>query len=138
MTTLRFTIPNVGKSISRPLLRVELLNQANGRVVRALACVDTGSDKCCFPARLAIKLGHNLVAGKESLMTAFDGSSYTAYLHTNLLRLQDPDGNEAKYRVRMLFSESLQGIGLLGIDGFLSHFYTTIDYRNSTLTLKEY
>ena len=143
MTPLHYTMPLCSRSgshpLRRPLIRVKLSNPHKSISWNTTALIDTGSDRCIFPAWIATELGHDLEAGSETIITGIYNDSTPAWLHTNIITLFDPVGNEVSYQCRTIFSRKIApGYGVLGIEGFLTHFRLTIDYARHLIILEEH
>lgn len=143
MAILRYTMPicrrDSGRNVRRPLIWLRVTNPSNGLYRNVRALIDTGSDRCIFPAWLAEKLGHNLEAGTKTTITGIYDDSTDAWIHTNNFSFRDTDGNEASYLCWTIFSpRTTEGYGILGINGFLDHFKLEINNSKHSITLEEH
>ena len=121
----------------RPLIPIKLINPSTTISINTLCWIDSGSDTCLFPASLASDLGHNLTRGNLLHGQGVGSPRFQSYLHTNDLIISDGLGNIENYRCPTYFSTASY-CGLLGLDGFFSHFRVYINYRKRVIVLETY
>ena len=117
--------------IARPWLPVTIINPHTEQVINTYGLIDTGADECAVPAGYAPLIGHNLQAGTAKTINTGNGAT-TAYSHTLCF---ETCGIKID-NVMIDFLPNLNFV-LLGVKSFLSNFILTVDYKNSTFTLKK-
>ncbi|MFA4888406.1 MAG: hypothetical protein WC628_02375 [Candidatus Omnitrophota bacterium] len=116
--------------IPRPWLPVVIKNPHTNKELEVYGLIDTGADECALPAQYAILLEHNLQAGYPKEVNTGNGK-ILVYSHTICLTTQDFTIKD----VLIDFMPNLY-VPLLGVKSFLSNFVLTIDYPNSSFSLK--
>jgi predicted aspartyl protease len=116
--------------LPRPWLPVVIINPHAGKEIEVYGLIDTGADECALPAQYAPLLGHNLQAGYPKEINTGNGKTL-AYSHTVSLQIQDFTIKD----VLIDFMPNLY-VPLLGAKSFLSNFLLTIDYPNSSFSIK--
>lgn len=124
--------------LKRPIVAL-LLTRGDCQVV-VFAVVDSGADLCVFPASLATRLEITLPNGKAS---AFSGSgetsqmAYFAQIQATILPMDSPsigpDQEPLTFPLYAGFCETIEhvGMGLLGQEGFFSHFSVSFYHAQS-------
>ncbi len=129
---------------SRPMLWIRVTNPQEERSIIGLAMIDTGADKCAFPA----KVGKNLKYKPENAVkmnTMITASGQTvAHSHISTIEVLKPDAKgRATDRVVCVVKdvtvEYAEGLCayLLGDEGFLCNFVLEVDYPNKKFSLRE-
>lgn len=116
--------------ISRPWLPVTVRNPHTNQAINVYGLIDTGADECAIPAHYAPLIGHNLQAGIQKSINTGNGAT-TAYAHTLCLESRGVKIDN----VLIDFMPNLNVV-LLGVKSFLSNFVLTVDYINSSFSLK--
>ena len=121
----RYPNPN-GIDITRPVIPITLRNP---RAPRALqigyeALVDSGSDRCIFPAELADLLNIDLRTSTKILYVAgvVAGERRPIYLHPIEIEVGGRDGPAFEALAGFMPDFSKSGHGLLGRNGFFDQF----------------
>ena len=133
MDILNFPFLRLHKyDLPRPWLPIIIENPHNDppNIIRTYGLIDTGADECAIPAGYAPLLGHNLQAGVQKIINTGNGPSI-AYSHTLCIDVQGIRSDN----VLIDFMPNLSVI-LLGMNNFLGRFVLTIDYPNSTFSLR--
>ena len=118
--------------IPRPWLPVTIHNPHTKQSISVYGLIDTGADECAVPAGYAPLIGHDLQAGVAKTINTGNGPT-TAYAHTLSF---ETDGIKIE-NVLIDFMPNLNVV-LLGVKSFLSNFILTVDYKNSSFSLKKY
>ncbi len=121
-----------GKKIGeayRPILPITLF--CGNKKLNVLGLIDTGSDECLFPGELATLLGHNLTKGNPRTFNGI-GGAITAYLHQT-----DVNVCSCKFKINIYYSDDWNKLdfGLLGQNGFLTHFDVLFSRKNKEFSL---
>jgi predicted aspartyl protease len=117
--------------IPRPWLPVVIHNPHTKQSISVYGLIDTGADECAVPAGYAPLIGHDLQAGVAKTINTGNGQT-TAYAHTLCF---ETDGIKIE-NVLIDFMPNLNVV-LLGVKSFLSNFILTVDYENSSFSLKK-
>lgn len=115
----------------RPWLPVVIHNPHTKQSISVYGLIDTGADECAVPAGYAPLIGHNLQAGIAKTINTGNGPT-TAYAHTLCF---ETDGIKIE-NVLIDFMPNLNVV-LLGAKSFLSNFILTVDYKNSSFSLRK-
>ena len=128
----RYPNPN-GIDITRPVIPITLRNP---RAPRALwigyeALLDSGSDRCIFPAELAELLGVDLADSTKTLYVAgvVAGERRPIYLHPIEIEVGGRDGPVFEVLAGFMPDFSKSGHGLLGRNGFFDQF-SFVKFKN--------
>lgn len=116
--------------IPRPWLPVLIRNPHTDKEIEVYGLIDTGADECALPAQYAPLLRHNLQAGYPKEINTGNGKTL-AYSHTVCLQVHD-------FTIKDVLIDFMPNLSvpLLGTKSFLSNFVLTIDYPNSTFSIK--
>lgn len=116
--------------IPRVALPIIVINPSTRKKIRTYGIIDTGADECAFPAQYTPLLGHNLQKGYPKKVNTGNGETI-AYSHTVNLQIYD-------LVIKNILVDFLPNLNipLLGVNSFLSRFVLTIDYPNSSFSLK--
>lgn len=117
--------------IPRPWLPIIIKNPHTGKEQPVYRLIDTGADECAVPAGYAPLLGHDLLKGRQKTINTRNGETI-AYTHTLSFKFDNIEINN----VLIDFLPNLKTV-LLGVESFLSNFVLTVDYKNSTFSLKK-
>lgn len=126
----------VNRQICRPYLGLKIINPHTNKSIFSYGLIDTGADECAIPAGYALKLGHNLLAGKTKTVGTGNGLS-TAYSHTTSFEIYHPVSGELLITLPETpidFMPNLRTV-LLGVNSFLSKFILNIDYPKKIFSL---
>ena len=142
MPIRNYPFSKVGLGSPRPMLWIKVTNPATGYAFAALAFVDTGSDDCVFPAKVAIQLGHILEAVPPKEIRTASGKTW-AYSHTSKIEILDiaPDGTCTDTVLCAIpntpidFAKGCDAF-LLGRRKFLNKFVLTIDYPQQIFSIR--
>lgn len=116
-------------AIVRPI--AALLLTFGERQVVTFAIVDSGADNCVFPASIAERLGIPIPNDRKSSFSGSTEGPQTAYyaeVQATILPMDaphiEPGQEPLSFSLYAGFCETLEhvGMGLLGQDGFFSHF----------------
>ena len=123
-----------------PCIPVRISNPRSGISRRLYALVDTGADKCLFPADITVDLGHALKGNgvKDSLNIGIEQKEVSVYLHTFKIELLAPDKTTTVWtspEMEIDCSEANPPV-LLGAMDFLRNFRWTIDYPNELMIIE--
>lgn len=120
----RFPNPH-GRAILRPVIPVTLTNpRARHPPLGYEALVDSGSDRCIFPADIAELLHIDLTATDRVLYVGgvVAGERRPIYLHSIEITLGIPAGPTFETVAGFMPDFSKSGHGLLGREGFFDQF----------------
>lgn len=118
--------------LPRAWLPLTIKNPHTNQYINVYGLIDTGADECAIPAHYAPLIGHNLQAGFSKSINTGNGVT-TAYAHTLCFEIQGTKIDN----VLIDFMPNLNVV-LLGVKSFLSNFILTVDYKNSTFSLKKH
>lgn len=112
--------------VLRPIIPITLRNpKASGSpAIGYLGLVDSGSDRCVFPAQIAELLGIDLTA-TERVMTVggvVAGERRPVYIHTIEIEVGLSNGPVCYAQAAFMPDFSASGQGLLGRRGFFDQF----------------
>ena len=122
--------------IHRPIVALYL--EHGSRAVIAFAIVDSGADSCVFPSSIALDLGIEIPNKNTSVFSGSSENPQTAYyaeVQATILPMDaphiEPGQEPLTFPLYAGFCETLEhvGMGLLGQDGFFSHF--SVSFYNS-------
>ena len=127
--------------VIRPLVNIRIINPSTNQYFLARCLLDTGADKCLFPADFALKTGHDLKNdGCENMVAkGLKGVEVTTWLHTFKLELFSED-----FKTRIWRSGDFQ-IGclehnktppLLGCIGFLEFMNIRFNYTTKKIVIQ--
>ncbi|NLW35052.1 hypothetical protein [Syntrophorhabdus aromaticivorans] len=117
-------------------LPVTIVNPHTGKVLKANALVDTGSDECCsIPISVAKILGHKLEKGDKRRTITGNGEG-DGWAHTTKISIHHPESEDVIFTI----SESLINFMdvpwvVLGVIGFLEYFKLTMNYPKKNFSL---
>lgn len=115
-----------GIDITRPVIPIILRNLRASQIhaIGYEALVDSGSDRCIFPAELADLLGINLGESSRVLYVAgvVAGERSPIYLHPIEIEVGGLGGPVFETQAGFMPDFSKSGHGLLGRDGFFDQF----------------
>ena len=116
--------------IPRPWLPVVIHNPHTKQSISVYGLIDTGADECAVPAGYAPLIGHDLQAGIAKTINTGNGQT-TAYAHTLCFET-------AGIKIDNVLIDFMPNLNvvLLGVKSFLSNFILTVNYKNSTFSLK--
>jgi len=117
--------------ISRPWLRIAIVNPHSGKRIRIAGIIDTGADECALPASYAAMIGHNLQAGASKEINTGNGVT-VAYSHTVRIEI-------GSYQIGDTLIDFMPNlyVPLLGVKSFLSNFILTINYPEKIFSLEK-
>ena len=104
------------KGHEKPFVTISLTNPKNGRFVRYLALVDSGSDSCFFDAELGQILGIDIVSGVKGRIYGVVPDKWVAQ-HSHPITIQY-DGCTYDVEAGFVAGLSRHGYGILGQRGF--------------------
>lgn len=110
------------RSIALPVFPILLIHNVTQARFQTLALIDSGADRCVFPALFGRKIGLNVEAGKKAQVAGVGGLD-VAYFHDVVIEFSV--GNRSyHYLCYAGFSTALDqlGLGLLGRHGFFDVF----------------
>jgi hypothetical protein len=121
-----------GQNVRRPMA-IASLTASNGESLRCFVCVDTGADACIFPLQFAIALKIDVLTLPSTLTGGVGSNSNVTYYDTIQIDL----GQGISFSAYVGFTEALniQGIGLLGQDGFFSAYDVHFSHRQAIFTV---
>lgn len=116
--------------IPRPWLPVVIKNPHTNKELEVYGLIDTGADECALPAQYSLLLEHNLQAGYPKEVNTGNGKTL-AYSHTICLTIRD-------FMIKDVLIDFMPNlyVPLLGVKSFLSNFVLTVDYPDSSFSLK--
>lgn len=113
----------------RPVIKVNL--HAGKEAVEFSALIDSGADQCTFPGFVAQDLGFKVEKGERRLFSGI-GGSVIAYRHKTRITVAGE-----RLTVNAYYSHQWDDMpfGLLGQEGFFSHFKVHFDYKKKLVHL---
>ena len=110
------------RSIALPVLPIVLVEKKAKRGFQTLSLLDSGADRCVFPALFGREIGLNVEAGKKAQVVGVGGLD-VAYFHNVVIQFSLV-GRSYHYSCYARFSTALDqlGFGLLGRHGFFDVF----------------
>ena len=122
--------------INHPYLSINIINPDTGKSFMYFGLVDTGADDCLIPADFAPALGHDYDKGAIRHGMSAGGPTIDRF-HKTIIEILDHSG-KLLYTIKETqigFSDTLKGVVLLGVMGFLENFKLNIDYPNQVFSI---
>lgn len=145
MPIRNYPFTRIASDRSRPMLWIRVSNaHGNTPAILVKAVVDTGADKCAFPASIATQLGHKLHKGlaRKTVRTASGRTqafSHTSRVEVLAIRANGLPGTKVLYTLAATPIDFIQRCEsfLLGTRSFLKPFVLEIDYPAEVFSLRK-
>lgn len=127
--------------VIRPLVNIRITNPTTKQQFLTKCLLDTGADKCAFPADFAIITGHDLMNNNCETMISkgLKGEEVLTWLHTFRIELFTED-----FKTRIWKSKDIQigclehndTLPILGYIGFLENMNIRFNYPTKKIVIQ--